>query len=51
MLLTSQGEEQEAIQEETQPQSEEKEEESSEHPEEPHAKFAPMVVMKKKWNR
>ncbi|XP_041501648.1 thioredoxin domain-containing protein 3 [Microtus oregoni] len=48
VLLTSQGEEEEIIQEETQSQSEEEEEELSEHPDEPHVKFASMVVMKKK---
>ncbi|XP_038191161.1 thioredoxin domain-containing protein 3 [Arvicola amphibius] len=47
VLLTSQGEEEEIIQEETH-SSEEEEEESPEHSEEPHVKFARMVVMKKK---
>nr|XP_048316944.1 thioredoxin domain-containing protein 3 [Myodes glareolus]XP_048316945.1 thioredoxin domain-containing protein 3 [Myodes glareolus] len=48
VLIVSQGEEEEVIQEEAQPQSEEEEEESAEHPEEPHVKFAPMVVNKKR---
>ncbi|XP_075827189.1 thioredoxin domain-containing protein 3 [Microtus pennsylvanicus] len=48
VFLTSQGEEEEVIQEETQSQSEDEEEELSEHPDEPHVKFAPMVEMKKK---
>lgn len=48
MLVISQGEEEEVIQEEAQSQSEEEEEESAEHPEEPHVRFAPMVVKKKR---
>ncbi|CAO2595317.1 Thioredoxin domain-containing protein 3 [Lemmus lemmus] len=48
VLITSQGEDQEVIQEETESQSEEEEEESSEHPEEPHVRFAPMVMKKKR---
>lgn len=48
MLITSQGEEEEVIQEETLPQSDAEDEESFEYPEETHVKFAPMVSKKKR---
>ncbi|XP_059119345.1 thioredoxin domain-containing protein 3 isoform X1 [Peromyscus eremicus] len=48
VLITSQGEEEEVIQEETLPQSDAEDEEPFEYPEETHVKFAPMVSKKKR---
>ncbi|KAL1784696.1 thioredoxin domain-containing protein 3 [Sigmodon hispidus] len=48
VLIISQGEEQELIQEDIQPQSESEEEEPYDRPEETHVKFAPMMIKKKR---